>query len=66
MILFLRLGLTNAPLLFARESDPALEEMIKRKFSRTGDVQDVIRIVKESGGIEKVCYITNIGYSFLV
>ncbi len=54
MILFLRLGLTNAPLLFARESDPALEEMIKRKFSRTGDVQDVIRIVKESGGIEKV------------
>jgi hexaprenyl-diphosphate synthase len=35
------IGVVTAPVLFAADEHPALEEMIKRKFSEPGDIDKV-------------------------
>jgi hexaprenyl-diphosphate synthase len=37
----LKLGLSTAPVLFAARSHPELYDMIDRKFSKNGDVENV-------------------------
>ncbi|EGC30569.1 hypothetical protein DICPUDRAFT_157686 [Dictyostelium purpureum] len=49
----LNLGLATAPVLFATQEFPQLEDLIKRKFSKEGDVEEAKRLVAQSQGIEK-------------
>jgi solanesyl diphosphate synthase len=49
----LSLGLATAPVLYAREEFPELEELISRKFSSEGDVAHARSLVERSNGIEK-------------
>merc|ERR1712083_494267 len=48
----LQLGLATAPVLFATEKFPELNEMIARRFSRAGDVEVAFDCVLKSGGLE--------------
>jgi len=48
----LQLGLATAPVLFATEKFPELNEMIARRFSRQGDVEVAFDCVLKSGGLE--------------
>ncbi len=52
MICF-RLGLATAPVLFACETSEELDSMVKRKFSRLGDVERAHGIVLASDGLER-------------
>jgi len=49
----LQLGLATAPVLFATEKFPQLNEMIARRFSVPGDVEVAFDCVLKSGGLEK-------------
>lgn len=51
----LRLGLATAPVLFAWQEYPQeqLGEMVKRKFSKEGDVEYALNIVRKSKGLER-------------
>lgn len=51
----LRLGLATAPVLFAWQEYPKeqLGEMVKRKFSKEGDVEYALNIVRKSKGLER-------------
>lgn len=49
-----RMGLATAPVLFARDEYPIIEEFIKRDFSGDGDVEEALRLVKECKADEKV------------
>jgi len=49
----LKLGLATAPVLFAAEKFPELNEMIGRRFSEGGDVETAFRLVKGSGGLQE-------------
>lgn len=49
----LNAGLATAPVLFAAEMYPELEEMMGRKFKEAGDVDRAQQLVFESDGIER-------------
>ncbi|KAI7869974.1 solanesyl pyrophosphate synthase [Spinellus fusiger] len=49
----LKLGLATAPVLFAWEEFPALEPLIKRKFSQEGDEEQARVLVYQSDGLKK-------------
>lgn len=49
----LSLGLATAPVLYAAETHPELEELILRRFSNDGDVQKALILVKKSNGITR-------------
>lgn len=46
-------GNLTAPVLFALEEQPYLEELIEREFHKPGDLEEAISLVKESQGIER-------------
>ncbi|PKI83297.1 tRNA dimethylallyltransferase [Malassezia vespertilionis] len=51
----LQLGLATAPVLYAWQElpDSGMGEMVRRRFSREGDVQEALAIVRRSGGLER-------------
>merc|ERR1719420_423112 len=49
----LKLGLATAPVLFAAEKFPELNEMIGRRFSEEGDVETAFQLVQGSGGLQE-------------
>jgi len=49
----LKLGLATAPVLFAAEKFPELNEMIGRRFEAAGDVERAFKLVQESGGLDE-------------
>eukprot|EP00794_Sanderia_malayensis_P003145 gene3145-3614_t len=49
----LSLGLATAPVLYAAENCPELEELVMRRFSKTGDVQKAFHFVSKSDGIQQ-------------
>ncbi|KYR00398.1 trans-prenyltransferase [Tieghemostelium lacteum] len=49
----LQLGLATAPVLYATQEYPQLENLITRKFSEPGDVEEAKNLVLKSKGIEK-------------
>eukprot|EP00112_Aurelia_sp_Birch-Aquarium-sp1_P006605 Seg1725.4 transcript_id=Seg1725.4/GoldUCD/mRNA.D3Y31 product="Decaprenyl-diphosphate synthase subunit 1" protein_id=Seg1725.4/GoldUCD/D3Y31 len=49
----LSLGLATAPVLFAAEIFPELEDLIMRRFCEEGDVQKAFHFVNKSNGIER-------------
>ena len=53
MILIHRLGLATAPVLFACEQFKELDDLIKRRFSNTGDVDKAFQLVMKSNGLEQ-------------
>ena len=48
----MKLGLATAPVLFATKKHPHLNDLISRRFSQPGDVEDAFKLVIESGGLE--------------
>lgn len=46
-------GVVTAPILFAAEEHPALEEMIQRKFSEPGDVEKAMEMINNSAAIAR-------------
>ncbi len=49
----LKSGNLTAPVLFALEEKPYLERLLERQFSETGDLEQAIILIKDSGGIER-------------
>jgi len=49
----LKLGLATAPVLFAAEKFPQLNEMIGRRFEEDGDVERAFQLVQKSGGLDE-------------
>lgn len=49
----MKLGLATAPVLFASQQFPVLNEMIARRFSQDGDVEEAFKCVIESGGLDQ-------------
>ena len=49
----LKLGLATAPVLFAAERFPQLNELISRRFEVAGDVETAFQLVQESGGLQE-------------
>lgn len=47
------LGLATAPVLYAAQQFPDLKDLIRRKFSRPGDVEDALNFVLKSDGLER-------------
>jgi len=47
------LGLSTAPVLYGIEDEPALRELVERKFSEPGDVQAAYDMVLKSDGLQK-------------
>jgi geranyl diphosphate synthase len=49
----LRAGIATAPVLLAVNEQPALIELIRRKFKSSGDVQYALELVQASSGIQQ-------------
>ncbi|XP_032666618.1 decaprenyl-diphosphate synthase subunit 1 [Odontomachus brunneus] len=49
----LKLGLATAPVLFACETYPELNEMIMRRFQEPGDVEKAFELVHKSNGLQQ-------------
>ena len=49
----LKSGNLTAPVLFAMEENPFLEELIKRKFESDGDLDKAITLIQDSQGIKR-------------
>ena len=49
----LSLGLATAPVLFASEQFPELNNLILRRFSQPGDVETAFRLVCQSEGLQQ-------------
>jgi len=49
----LHLGLATAPVLFASTEFPQLNDMIARRFSQPGDVEEAFRLVQVSQGLQQ-------------
>ena len=49
----LGLGLATAPVLFASEQFPQLNNLILRRFSQPGDIETAYRLVCESEGLQQ-------------
>ena len=54
-----RLGLATAPVLFAAESYPELDPMIKRRFCESGDVERAFELVLNSNGLDRTKGLAN-------
>merc|ERR1719348_2022562 len=48
----MKLGLATAPVLFATKQYPHLNDLIARRFSHPGDVEEGFKLVIESGGLD--------------
>lgn len=46
-------GNLTAPVLYALEEKPYLEELIERQFSKPGDLESAIALITDSNGIER-------------
>jgi len=46
-------GLATAPVLFAAEKYPDLNSIIERKFENPGDVEEALRMIEQSEGVDK-------------
>lgn len=46
-------GNLTAPVIFALEREPKLKDIIESEFNEPGSLEEAIRIVKSSGGIER-------------
>lgn len=46
-------GNLTAPVIYALEREPTLRDFIESEFSETGSLDEAIRLVKSSGGIER-------------
>ena len=57
LIFFCRLGLATAPVLFAADEHEELDSLIKRRFSRNGDVQRAFHLVLASNGLEQTQFL---------
>lgn len=53
----LRLGLATAPVLFAATKYPELNSMIKRRFTKEGDVIKALELVLKSDGIKETRFL---------
>ena len=53
IFLVLRLGIATAPVLFAAERYPEMEELISRRFAHEGDVARAFELVIASDGMEE-------------
>lgn len=53
----LQLGLATAPVLFAVQKFPELNELIERRFSEPGDVVKALELVKRSDGLEETKFL---------
>lgn len=53
----LKLGLATAPVLFAADEHEELDSLIKRRFSRNGDVQRAFHLVLASNGLEQTQFL---------
>jgi len=49
----MKLGLATAPVLFASQQFPELNDMIARRFSEEGDVENAFECVIKSGGLDQ-------------
>merc|ERR1719295_1339963 len=49
----LKLGLATAPVLFAAQQFPELNEMIARRFCEDGDVEEAFKCVIKSNGVDQ-------------
>jgi len=49
----MKLGLATAPVLFASQQFPVLNDMIARRFSEEGDVEEAFKCVIDSGGLDQ-------------
>jgi len=49
----MKLGLATAPVLFATKKHPHLNDLIARRFSQPGDVEEGFKLVIESGGLDE-------------
>ncbi|CAD7699733.1 unnamed protein product [Ostreobium quekettii] len=49
----LKSGIATAPVLFAAEDFPALAPLICRKFQDVGDIEEALRMVENSSGIQR-------------
>ena len=49
----LKNGNLTSPLLFALNESPKLNELIEREFSEQGDIENAIRLIKSTNGIEQ-------------
>jgi geranylgeranyl pyrophosphate synthase len=56
----LNAGLATAPVLFAAEQYPELEEMMDRKFKVDGDVERARELVFDSNGIERTKHLARV------
>ncbi|KXS20163.1 terpenoid synthase [Gonapodya prolifera JEL478] len=48
----LNLGLATAPVLYAAEEYPEMNELIERKFNQPGDVEQALDLVRRSDGVK--------------
>jgi len=55
----MKLGLATAPVLFAAESYPELDPMIKRRFCESGDVERAFELVLNSNGLDRTKGLAN-------
>jgi len=53
----LKLGLATAPVFFAAQKHPELNELISRRFSKPGDVKKGLELVKSSDGLEETRFL---------
>lgn len=53
----LKLGLATAPVLFASEEFPEINELVKRRFNHKGDVDKAFQIVLKSNGLEQTQFL---------
>ena len=56
-LIFHRLGLATAPVLFAADEYEELDSLIKRRFSHDGDVQRAFHLVLASNGLEQTLFL---------
>ena len=56
-MLFCRLGIATAPVLFAAEKYPEMEKLIGRRFSEEGDVEKAFEMVLKSDGMDETKFL---------
>ncbi len=49
----LKSGNLTAPVLYALEEKPYLEVLIEREFAQPGDLEQALKLIRDSGGIER-------------
>ena len=59
IFLVFRLGIATAPVLFAAERYPEMEELISRRFAHEGDVERAFELVLNSNGLDRTKGLAN-------